>query len=184
MAIILASASPRRTEILSLAHIEHKVIPSSCEETIDPTLTPSETVQSLAIQKALDIYKNHQDDIVIGADTIVVIDNKILGKPRNKEEAIEMLSTLSNRTHQVITGVAIYSKKEKEVFAVETYVTFKELTKENILEYITLENVYDKAGAYAIQGMSCRYIEKIDGDYYNVMGLPICELYTKIKKHL
>lgn len=181
MSIILASASPRRTEILELAHIKHIVIPSSCEEIIDETLTPAETVQSLAIQKALDIYKQYPNDIVIGADTIVVIDNQILGKPKNEEEAIAMLSKLSNRTHKVITGVAIYSKDEKIVFAEETLVTFKELTKENILEYIHSENVYDKAGAYAIQGMSCRYIEKIDGDYYNVMGLPISSVYEKLK---
>ena len=111
----------------------------------------------------------------------MVIDNQILGKPKNQEEAVSMLSKLSNRTHKVITGVAIYSKDEKIVFAEETLVTFKELTKENIIEYITLENVYDKAGAYAIQGMSCRYIEKIEGDYYNVMGLPISSLYEKLK---
>ena len=92
MSIILASASPRRTEILQLAHINHIVIPSSCEEIIDKTLTPAETVQSLAIQKALDIYKSYPNDIVIGADTIVVIDNQILGKPKNQEEAISMLS--------------------------------------------------------------------------------------------
>ncbi len=181
MKIVLASGSPRRTQILSLAHIEHIVIPSTCVEVIDKGLKPIEVVESLSLQKAKDVARNNKDALVIGADTIVTIDGKILGKPHSEEEAIEMLTTLSNTTHQVVTGVTfIYNDIIKTIHEI-TEVTFSKLSTEQIKTYINEENVYDKAGAYAIQGTFCKYITKINGDYYNVMGLPIARVYKEIE---
>lgn len=180
--IILASSSPRRTEILTLANIKHVVIPSTCEEVVDHNLLPYQVVESLSKQKAVDVFKKHSDSIVIGADTVVVIDNKILGKPHNKEEAIYMLELISNNVHQVITGVTILSNKFVKTFYVITNVHVEKLTTQDILEYIEKENVYDKAGSYAIQGMFSKYISSINGDYYNVVGLPLSRVYKELKE--
>jgi len=145
MKIVLASGSPRRTQILSLAHIEHIVIPSTCVEVIDKGLKPIEVVESLSLQKAKDVARNNKDALVIGADTIVTINGKILGKPHSEEEAIEMLTTLSNTTHQVVTGVTfIYNDIIKTIHEI-TEVTFSKLSTEQIKTYINEENVYDKA---------------------------------------
>lgn len=179
--IILASASPRRTEILDLAKIKHHVIVLDHEEIIDNNKKPIEIVKDLAYQKANAVFKEHIEDIVIGADTIVVLD-EILGKPKNREDAYRMLKKLSNKTHQVITGVAILSKNKKINFSEVTKVTFSKMSDEDIYEYIDSEYVFDKAGAYAIQGMACKYISKIEGDYYNVMGLPIHRVATELEK--
>ena len=181
MKVILASQSPRRTEILTLAKIEHEIIPSTCEEVIDPTLTPYQVVESLSLQKAQDIAKNNFDALIIGADTIVTIDGEILGKPKGQDGAISMLSKLSNRTHEVVTGVTVIYKGITKTFHEVTRVTFDEMSSDDILAYINNENVYDKAGSYAIQGAACKYISKIEGDYYNVVGLPIARLYKEIE---
>ena len=171
MKIVLASGSPRRTQILSLAHIEHIVIPSTCVEVIDKGLKPIEVVESLSLQKAKDVARNNKDALVIGADTIVTINGKILGKPHSEEEAIEMLTTLSNTTHQVVTGVTfIYNDIIKTIHEI-TEVTFSKLSTEQIKTYIN----------EAIQGTFCKYITKINGDYYNVMGLPIARVYKEIE---
>lgn len=181
MNIILASNSPRRTEILTLANIPHIVIPSHVEEVVKDGLTPPEIVMDLSYQKAVDVFKNHKEDLVIGSDTIVVIDNNILGKPKDKEDAVRMLSMLSGKTHEVITGVAILYKDEVIKFYDVSLVTFYEMSLEEIEEYISRDNVYDKAGSYAIQESCCKHIKKIDGDYYNIMGLPISKLYQILK---
>lgn len=178
--IILASASPRRTQILNLAKIKHQVISLPHEEIIDSTMDPEEIVQNLAYQKASLVLEKYPDSIVIGADTIVYLD-EILGKPKDKQDAYQMLKKLSNKTHKVITGVAVLSKDKSVKFASITNVTFTKMTDEEILEYIEEENVLDKAGAYAIQGMASKYISKIDGDYYNVVGLPISKLCDVLK---
>ncbi len=183
MNIILASNSPRRTEILTLANIPHIIIPSKVEEKIDNCLTPNELAKSLAHQKAIDVFSNYSDSIIIGADTIVVIDNIILGKPKDRKDAIRMLTLLSGKTHEVITGVSIISKEYQSNFAVTSKVTFNEMSLQEIEEYIDSENVYDKAGSYAIQGSCCKHINKIDGDYYNIMGLPISNIYQELKNH-
>lgn len=177
MKIILASNSPRRTEILKLANIDHQVVTSNIIEVVNSKLTPTEVVQDLAMQKASDVASRYPNDLIIGADTVVVINNEILGKPHTEQEAYEMISKISGQTHEVITGVCIVKNKQIETFAEHTYVTFYQMTNQEIIEYIHTEQVYDKAGAYAIQGIGCRYIKKIDGDYYNVMGLPISKLY-------
>ncbi len=182
MQIILASNSPRRTEILTIANINHQVIPSYCEEKIDAHLEPWEVVETLSYQKALDIAKQYPDDIIIGADTVVVIDNQILGKPKTKEEAIKMLASLSGKTHDVITGVTMMTKKNNKTFHEVTKVQIAKLSKSEIEDYLQEENVYDKAGAYGIQGAFCKYITQIIGDYYNVMGLPIARVYKELKE--
>lgn len=182
MNIILASSSPRRTEILKLAKIYHNVIPSTCKEVIETGLKPFQVVESLSYQKAMDVFKNHQESLVIGADTIVCIDELILGKPHSKEEAVRMLQLLSGKTHQVITGVTIMTKNVVKTFHEITNVTFDELTIQQIQTYIESENVYDKAGSYAVQGTFCKFISKINGDYYNVVGLPISRLYKELKE--
>ena len=182
MNIILASKSPRRTEILSMMNIDHLVIPSKEKEVIDPSLTPTEVVMSLAHQKAKSIAVNYPNDLVIGADTIVVINNEILGKPKDYNDAVRMLSLLENNTHQVITGVSIIKGNYIDTFHVVSNVTFKPMTKEDIDNYISLENVYDKAGSYAIQGEHATFIDHIEGDYYNIVGLPKDELQKHLDK--
>lgn len=180
MKIILASKSPRRTEILSMLNIPHQIIPSEEEEIIDKSLTPIEVVKSLAHQKALSVFKKHQDSIVIGSDTIVVINNEILGKPKDEHDAIRMLNLLQNTHHLVITGVSIIKKDKIDTFAEVSKVYFKPMTIDDIKEYMSKENVYDKAGAYAIQGKYATFVDKIEGDFYNIMGLP----KDKLKEHL
>lgn len=177
--IILASASPRRTELLTLAGIKHKVIVLEHEEVIDSKKSPSDIVKSLAYQKANAVFEKYNEDVVIGADTIVVLD-EILGKPKDRQDAFRMLKKLQGNTHQVMTGVAILSKEKQLVFYESTNVTFKKMSNDEIYEYIDSENVYDKAGAYAIQGSACKYISKIEGDYYNVMGLPVQRVYSEL----
>lgn len=182
MKIILASSSPRRNEILDLVGIKHETIPSSCIEVIDRSKSIEEIVKSLAYQKAMDVFKNHNDDLVIGADTIVKVDNEILGKPKGEADAIRMLHLLQNKTHEVVTGVSIITKDKQETFYETTFVTFLPLSDEEITNYLKNENVYDKAGSYAIQGYAAKYISKLDGSYYNVMGLPIATLCQKLKE--
>jgi len=182
MKIILASLSPRRTELLNLIGINHTVIPSTVLEVVDETLSKEEIVISLATQKAKDVARKNPYDLVIGADTIVAIDDQILGKPKDEADAIRMLKLLQNRHHQVLTGVCIIYQNEVTSFFCKSDVYFYPMSIEEIKEYIEVENVYDKAGSYAIQGMCARYIKKIDGDYYNIMGLPISALYQALKE--
>ena len=182
MKIILASASPRRQEILTQANIMYELIPSQVEEVFDHNVSIEEAVMDLAYQKANWVYNNNQDALVIGADTIVVVDGEVLGKPKNYNDAFRMLNELQNNQHDVITGVALINKKQIVKFYEKTKVFFKPMTKEEIEKYIEEENVYDKAGSYAIQGEAMRYIDHIEGDYYNVIGLPIDHLLTELKK--
>lgn len=184
MNIILASKSPRRTEILSMLNIPHQIIPSEEDEIIDEKLSPIEVVKSLAYQKAKSIFRNHQDAVVIGSDTIVVINDEILGKPKDEQDAIRMLSLLQNTHHQVITGVSIISKEKTDTFAEISNVYFKPMSIDDIKEYMEKDNVYDKAGAYAIQSPHATFVEKIDGDFYNIMGLPKDALKMHLDKFL
>ena len=172
MNIILASKSPRRTEILSLMNIEHIVIPSKEEEKIEKQLSPIEVVKSLAFQKANSIAKNHPDDLVIGSDTIVVINNEILGKPKDYEDAVRMLTLLQNNTHQVMTGVSLIKGNYIDTFVDIADVTFNKMTNEDIEKYLNTDKPFDKAGAYGIQDEHANFVQKISGDYYTIMGLP------------
>ncbi len=175
MKYILASASPRRKELLTLGGVDYEVIVSQCEEILPENITPADAVMSLATQKADDVFKRNHERIIIAADTVVALDGKILGKPKDKEDAFKMLSSLSGNTHTVYTGVCIKSKDKTDTFFTATDVEFYALTADEINTYIATNEPMDKAGAYGIQGKGFILVKKIDGDYYNVVGLPLAE---------
>lgn len=188
--VILASASPRRTELLKQAGIAHIIMPATCDEQTSAT-QPEQYVMELAERKATDVLacyvKDHPGEsvIVIGSDTVVSVDGKILGKPKTEEEAFTMLSSLQNHTHQVYTGVAVLENKNgketKKVFCEQSDVEVYPMTKEEILSYIKTGDCMDKAGAYGVQGHFAIYIKGIHGDYNNIVGLPIARLYQELK---
>lgn len=178
--IILASASPRRKELLSLICDSFKIIPANIEEKIDGNVDLYDIPEYLARKKAAAVYKLHPDDIVIGCDTGVFIDNQMIGKPKSEKAAIEILKLLSGRTHRVITGCAIYGKTKPVSFSKVTEVEFYNLTDKEILEYVATGEPMDKAGAYGIQGKGGVLIKQIRGDYFNVVGLPAAELKRKL----
>lgn len=181
--IILASKSPRRIELLSLLNVDFDTIPADIDEQIDINNDLKKEIEKLSFQKANHIYQNNKDALVIGADTIVSINDKVLGKPKSYEHAKDMLRLLSNNTHIVITGVTIISKDKVETFSSIAKVTFVELSEQEIDDYIKTNEPMDKAGAYAIQGIGAKFIKHIDGDFYTIMGLPIAELYQRMKKY-
>lgn len=180
--IILASNSPRRKEILSLLDIDFTVIPAGDEPKADTSLAPLEAVECIARFKAETVAKKHAGDTVIGADTAVLLNGAFLGKPKDENDAEEMLKKLSGKTHKVITGVCIVNKYKEICFSKSTTVTFYPLTLSEIREYIASGEPMDKAGAYGIQGRGARFVKKIDGDFYTVMGLPCAEVYRCLKE--
>ena len=210
MKIILASASPRRKELLHHIFPAFEIIPANGEENAVFT-TPSQYVSDLALSKAAEIACNSfglkkltdsnnsvttlpSDDalLIIGADTIVYSDNRVLGKPADAREAEDMLRCLSGKMHSVYTGVSLLLLTPKEnsadlikkiSFSEETHVYVSELTSEEIREYIQSKDCFDKAGSYGIQGMFSKHIDHIDGDYFNVVGLPVSRLYREIRNH-
>lgn len=179
MDIILASASPRRKALMDVLGIEYKVIKSDCDEIIDKNQTVPQIVMSLSLQKATDVLsKINYDAIIIGADTVVSYDGFILGKPKSKDDASNMLKTLSGKTHSVYTGYTILRTSDKKTVTdfEESLVTFKKLTDDEIFEYTKTSEPYDKAGSYSIQGTASSFVTKLVGDYNNVVGLPIYSL--------
>ena len=182
--IILASQSPRRKELLKSLGIDFEIIPADIDESIDTDKPLIDEIEKLSFLKANHIFKDHKDSVVIGSDTIVVLNGLLLGKPKTNEKAKEMLNMLSNNTHQVITAVSIISPKCSETFSNVSDVTFRELTSKEIDEYVNSGEPLDKAGAYAIQGGAKTFISSINGDYYSIIGLPICELSQRIKKYI
>lgn len=188
--IILASASPRRKQLLTQAGFSFTVKPSGVEETINGD-TPGEIAENLAFQKANDVYRQIRADYagkdfcVIGADTIVYYDGEILGKPEDEHEAFDMLKMLSDRTHQVYTGIAVMLRQDGEkrtlLFHEKTDVTFYPIEDDELKRYIATGDCLDKAGAYGIQGPFAVHIKEIHGDYNNVVGLPIAKLYQALK---
>lgn len=187
MKYILASASPRRRELLAKTGIDYTVIPSDVEEKITKTI-PHEVVMELAELKASDVFDKHGDDdtLVIGSDTIVVYKDEILGKPLDANDARDMLSMLADRTHQVYTGVALISmkngKKDVRTFYECTDVTFYPISRADIDKYVESGDPLDKAGSYGIQGDFAIHIKEIKGDYNNVVGLPVGRLYQELKE--
>ena len=182
MNLILASASPRRKELLSYITEDFKVIPAKNEEKIDPTLSPDQAVIYVAKQKAEEVSALYPKDIVIGADTTVFCQNIPLGKPKDSSDAKEMLKMLSGKVHKVITAAVIaVNGKAACSFAEETEVEFYPLSEEEIDLYVKSGEPMDKAGAYGIQGKGSLLIKGIRGDYYNVMGLPVSRLYRELK---
>lgn len=179
--MILASQSPRRRELLSLITTDFKVIPAKGEEILPDGISPKEAVILLSRQKAAEIYKEYKNDTIIASDTVVAIDGKILGKPIDVADAAAMLRSLSGRTHSVFTGVCIISPDGSEnCFAEETTVEFWELSDEHITDYVRSGEPMDKAGAYGIQDAGALLVKCINGDYYNVMGLPVGRLYREL----
>ncbi|MEZ0536105.1 nucleoside triphosphate pyrophosphatase [Caldicellulosiruptoraceae bacterium PP1] len=178
--LVLASASPRRISLLKQFKIKFEVIPSDIDEVFDESLSPDMVVKKLAKEKVLDVSKkiNFNDVIIIGADTIVYIDNKILGKPKDKNEAFEMLKMISGKEHIVYTGMCLYdTEKDKIIEDFEaTKVYISHLSDEEIIKYIETGEPLDKAGAYAIQGYGSLIVKSINGCYFNVVGLPLYKL--------
>ncbi|CEN79665.1 Maf family protein [Paraclostridium sordellii] len=183
MNIILASGSPRRREILANTNAKFDVLTSDVDERIFKFEEPTQLVLRLAFEKCMDIAINNPESLVIGADTIVVLDNEILGKPKNEDEAFEMLSKLSNREHQVITGMSIVNIESNKKIADYTIsnVKFKNLTDQDIRDYISTGECLDKAGSYGIQGYGALLVKEIQGDYFNIVGLPISKLSDILK---
>lgn len=181
MKIILASASPRRRELLGNLGIEFEVCAADCEEKVIDGEKPCDTVKRLSLGKAkcvADTLVNKTGVLVIGADTVVSIDDKILGKPKDKANAVEMLKTLSGRTNTVYTGITVIDAENNKTVSeyAATDVTFRKLSEQQIKNYISTGEPMDKAGAYGIQKYGSLLVEGISGDYFNVVGLPVCRL--------
>lgn len=189
MKIILASGSPRRRELMDLLELPYEVIPSTKEEVMTGKI-PSEVVKELSYMKAEDVAgKTKGTALVIGADTVVACDSEILGKPKNEENAKEMLRKLSGRSHSVFTGLAFLWIEDGRIVktvnkAVETKVLVEAMSEEEIAAYVETKEPMDKAGAYAIQGKFAPYISGIEGDYYNVVGFPICTVRKEIRNEV
>ncbi len=181
MKLILASKSPRRIELLRQIHGDFMVEPAVGEEIVPAGASPAETVMALAKAKSEEVAARHPEDLVIGSDTIVAIDDKILGKPRDHAHCVEMIRALSGRKHQVYTGVALTRQGSTRCFYDVTQVEFYPLSEEEIAWYASLEEPYDKAGSYGIQGKGSLLVKGISGDYFNVMGLPVAKLARELK---
>ena len=181
MKVVLASASPRRKQILETAGFDVEVRVSDADETLPDGISPAEAVERLALIKA-EAVERTADEILIAADTIVVLDGSILGKPADENQAREMLCSLSGRTHFVYTGVCILKGEKRAVFHDCTKVEFYPLEESEIDEYIKSGEPMDKAGAYGIQGKGCAFVKGIEGDFFNVMGLPVAHLIRKMRE--
>ncbi|TCS79058.1 Maf family protein [Tepidibacillus fermentans] len=182
--LILASSSPRRRELLELVGVPFFVHASQVSEEVSQNLHPSQVVEELALRKAEDVSQFYKEGLVIGADTIVVLDEQILGKPKNRSEAFTMLKMLQGRSHTVYSGIAIIDcqSKRKVVSHQKTNVKMRALSDEEIRAYISTNEPLDKAGSYGIQGIGAILVERIEGDYFNVVGLPLALLYDLFKQ--
>lgn len=183
MRIILASQSPRRRELLERMGItKFDIIPAKGEEIADPALSPQALVEALSRQKAAEVADQFPDALVIAADTVVAIDGKVLGKPNSPEHAIEMLTNLSGRAHHVYTGFTVRCGQTIVTAHEDTTVKFRQLTAQEIASYVATGEPMDKAGSYGIQGFGCVLVSGIQGDYYNVVGLPVCRLFQVLEQ--
>jgi len=180
MSIILASASPRRKELLGYIINDFKIIPSLVPEVVPKGLSVCKHPEYLSRLKAMDIAKQYPNDTVIGADTAVILGKEILGKPQDREDAFKMLLNLSGKTHKVVTGCTVIKNGACKSFSVVSKVKFQKLTKAEIEGYLDINEPYDKAGSYAVQGKGGAFVEWIKGDYFNIVGLPI----SKLKRYI
>jgi septum formation protein len=180
--LVLASASPRRQELLRNAGIVFEVQPANIPEDQHAGETAKDCAERLAREKALAIARLRPGDLVLGADTVVVVDGQLLGKPADAADAARMLRLLSGREHQVITGVCLAARGQTSVASETTRVTMSEITEQEITEYITTGEPMDKAGAYAIQGIASRWIPRIEGDHSNVVGLPVALVWRMLRE--
>lgn len=179
---IVASNSPRRRELLSLAGYQFEVISSDADETLESGIDAGEAVKELSKRKALFVSRMNKGAVVLGCDTVVALGGKILGKPKDESEAFSMLKSLSGREHEVFTGVYITDGEKSEGFLSCTKVEFYPLSDETIRSYIATKEPMDKAGAYGIQGLGSVLVKKINGDYFTVMGLPVNECARVLSK--
>jgi len=189
MDIILASKSPRRKELMDLLDVSYRVEPSQYEENRDITLPRREQIEKLALGKAKEVFERTSGDrIVIGSDTLVYRDGKFYGKPQTEEKAKEMLKELQGVSHEVMTGLAILVEKDGEYFEHISHdistIHIKEMSEEEIDKWIKTGEALDKAGAYAIQGKFCVFIDKMEGSYFSTIGLPVHQVYDVIKKYI
>ncbi len=184
MKIILASASPRRRELMKLITEDFGAVSTDTDETLPDNIEALKASEYLAGIKAQSALESFPDNIVIGCDTTVIIDNKILGKPKDSDQCREYLETLSGRTHKVVTSCAIVNKRSRCVFSEITEVTFRKLSDSDIEWYISTGEPFDKAGGYGIQGKGSLLVEKINGDYFNVVGLPVSRLNQELKNFI
>lgn len=182
--IILASNSPRRKDLMKYLDYDYEIIASNVEEIIDPKLEHEELVMDLAFQKAYAIFKDNKEAIVLGFDTLVVIDDYVLGKPKDEAEAKLFLKLLSGRTHRVLTGVSILTSGYSKSFYSDALVTFIDLDEQEIDDYIKTKEPMDKAGAYGIQAYGARLVKSISGDYFTIVGFPVSKVYLEMKKIL
>ncbi len=182
--ILLASASPRRKELLDLIGLKFQVEPSGVSEPVRTDLDPHELARSISMAKAAAVAKSHDNTIVIAADTFGVLEGRILGKPATAGEARQMLTTISGKAHSVITGFTIMDTSDSKVVcrSVETRVYIRRLSTEEVEAYVRSGEPLDKAGAYAIQGLGSVIVERIEGDYFNVIGLPLCALAESLRE--
>lgn len=180
--IILASTSPRRKQLLEMIEVKFKVVNSNFDENSVNSVNSKELPLILSKGKALDVFKNYPNDLIIGADTIVILNGEVLNKPKDHDDAYRILELLSNNTHEVITAVTMLYQNKEISFQESAMVEFYPLTKKEILDYIATSEPFDKAGAYAIQGLGAKFIKSINGDYYTIMGLPVARVYQQLKK--
>ncbi len=182
--VILASASPRRKRLLKLLGLEFRIIPSDIPEKLNPRYKPKRQAEILSLQKARAVAAKQNNALVIGADTLVIIDMEVIGKPKDAKDARRILKKLSGRTHSVITGFTIIDTASKKTVSksVETKIRFKKLNDREIKNYVEKEKPFDNAGAYMIQERGSVLVEKIEGDYFNVVGLPLHRLSEELKK--
>jgi len=180
--LVLASASPRRQELLRSAGIPFEVQPADISEDALPGEAAKDCAERLAREKALAVARQRPHDFVLGADTVVAVDGQLLGKPSDAADAARMLRLLSRRKHQVITGVCLVVSGQSSVASETTFVTVSEITDKEIADYVASGEPIDKAGAYAIQGIASRWIPRIEGDYSNVVGLPVALVYGMLRQ--
>ncbi len=184
MGILLASASPRRRELMKVITEDFTAVSTNADETLPNDISPLKASEYLAELKADSVSEQYPEDMIIGCDTTVVCGSMILGKPSDRDECRRFMKLLSGNTHLVITGCCIVQGKKKISFSEITEVTFRSLSDNEIEEYINTDEPYDKAGGYGIQGKASLLIEKINGDYFNVVGLPVSRLNQEIKKFI
>lgn len=180
--IILASQSPRRTDLLHMIGLAHEVIPANIDEVMNPKEEPAAFAARMSLEKAQAVSALHPGRTIIAADSVVVAaSGQVFGKPKDEKEALHMLQALAGQRHIVHTGLTVIIGEETKTEVVTTYVWFKAMSRQEIDAYIKQEKPYDKAGAYGIQGPAAVFVKKIEGDYYNVMGLPLCTLHQMLQ---
>ncbi len=182
--LILASQSPRRRELLSLIEVPFNTVSPQVAETLNAEMPLSKAVEDLAYRKASNVLEKYPHAIILAADTIVVLDGEVLGKPNDSADAKRMLKALSGKSHEVITGVCILSNEVKKIFSSKTIVKFYELSDELIDAYVATSSPMDKAGAYGIQDKGALFVKSIQGDYYTVMGLPLARVYQSLVEYI